>query len=275
MEDSVKKNKLEKTYNKIQLNLGIKTLFEKKFEKVKLYFDQEIIFPLSKKINNYIFDQVIRHYGADYKWNDQKSQNLDKKRKNHGYGLFHYSMIKNQKPKRILIVGSMYGYIPYMMAKACEENGIGKVDFVDASFDLKETDDKDTHYFGHGFWKKEMVKKHFSYFLDPKYINMHIMTTKEFARKFPKRKYDYICLDGDHSISGAKTDMRLFWPKLNKEGFISFHDIHLKKEFLNKEARNMDLELGYRKIWKELVKTKKYKFELSNHYSGLGFLQKI
>ena len=54
-----------------------------------------------------------------------------------------------------------------------------------------------------------------------------------------------------------------------------FHDIHLKAEFLDKEARDMDLEFGYRKIWKELVQAKKFKFELSNHYSGLGFLQKI
>ena len=37
----------------------------------------------------------------------------------------------------------------------------------------------------------------------------------------------------------------------------------------------MDLELGYKKIWQELIKTKKFKFELSNHYSGLGFLQKL
>ena len=101
------------------------------------------------------------------------------------------------------------------------------------------------------------------------------MTTKEFAKKYKKNKYDYICLDGDHSYAGATLDMKLFWPKLNKEGFVSFHDIHLEKNFLKKEARDMDLELGYKKIWQELIKTKKFKFELSNHYSGLGFLQKL
>lgn len=269
------KTKLKNIYNKIQLNLGVKTFFENKFQKTKLFFDQNLIFPLSKKINNYLFDQVIAHYGADYKWDDQKSQNINKKTKNHGYGLFHYSMIKNQKPKRVLIVGSMFGYIPYMMAKACEENGFGKIDFVDASFDLKDEDDKNTHYFGHGFWNKKTAKKHFSYLLNPKYIDMHVMTTEKFAKKYPQNNYDYICLDGDHSYKGAKLDLKLFWPRLNKEGFISFHDIHLKKEFLKKEAREMDLELGYRKIWQELIKTKKYKFELSNHYSGLGFLQKL
>jgi hypothetical protein len=275
MEDNVRKDNLKKTYDKIQLNFGIKTFFEKKTYKLKLFIDHKIIYPLYKKIEKYIFNEVINHYGADYKWNDQKSQNIDKKTSNYGYGLFHYSMIKNQKPKKVLCVGSMYGFIPYMMAKACEENGVGKVDFVDAGFDLKDSDDKETHYFGHGFWKKETAKKHFSYLLNPKYINTHIMTTKEFAKKYKKNKYDYICLDGDHSYAGATLDMKLFWPKLNKEGFVSFHDIHLEKNFLKKEARDMDLELGYKKIWQELIKTKKFKFELSNHYSGLGFLQKL
>lgn len=275
MEDDVKKSKLQKVYNTIQLHLGIKAFLEPQFQKIKLFVDQNFIFPVSKKMNDYLFDSVTKYYGADYKWDDQQSQNIDKKRKNYGYGLFHYSMIRNQKPKKALIVGSMYGYIPYMMAKACEENGFGKVDFIDAGFDIKDKTNKNTHYFGQGFWSKKTAKKHFSYLLDPKYIDIHVMTTQEFARKYPKNNYDYICLDGDHSYKGAKLDLQLFWSKLNKEGFISFHDIHLKKEFWKKEAREMALELGYRKFWQELVKTRKYKFELSNHYSGLGFLQKL
>jgi len=56
-------------------------------------------------------------------------------------------MIRNQKPKKILCVGSMYGYIPYMLAKACEENGFGHVDFIDVGFNLKDSNDKMTHYF--------------------------------------------------------------------------------------------------------------------------------
>jgi len=54
-----------------------------------------------------------------------------------------------------------------------------------------------------------------------------------------------------------------------------FHDIHLKKEFFKKEAQNVDLEFGYRVIWEELMGKHDFKFELSNHYSGLGFLQKL
>jgi len=116
-----------------------------------------------------------------------KKSELRKKTANYGYGLFHYSMIRNQKPKKILCVGSMYGYIPYMLAKACEENGFGHVDFIDVGFNLKDSNDKMTHYFGQDFWKKETIKKHFSYFLDPKFIKTYIMTTKIFAKKYPKK----------------------------------------------------------------------------------------
>lgn len=280
------KNTLKKIYNNIQLNIGIKTFFEKKLKTIQLFckekkekiiyaIDCNIIYPIYKKSEKYIFNKIIKHYGADYKWNDQKSQNLDKKTANYGYGLFHYSMIRNQKPKKILCIGSMYGYIPYMLAKACQDNEFGRVDFVDAGYNIKNTNDKKTHYFGQGFWHTKTIKKHFSYFLNSNYIKTYIMTTKVFAKKYPKNTYDYIYVDGDHSYKGAKTDLKLFWSKLNKEGFIVFHDIHLQTKFLNKEARNIGLEFGYRKIWKELIKTKKFKFELSNHYSGLGFLQKI
>jgi len=56
---------------------------------------------------------------------------------------------------------------------------------------------------------------------------------------------------------------------------LSFHDIHLQASYLDKEARNMGLEFGYQKLWKEIIKIKNFKFELSNHYSGLGFIQKL
>ena len=142
-------------YEHIKFNLGIKKYFSFKLNETKYLFNSKLAFPLYKKLENHIFNEIVDQYGADYKWNDQKSQNLDKQSSNYGYGLFHYAMVRNQKPKKILCVGSMYGYIPYMLAKACEDNGFGKVDFVDAGYNLKEKVDESVHYFGQGFWKKE------------------------------------------------------------------------------------------------------------------------
>ena len=266
----MKNNLVVNCYQKIELNLGIKKILRQQCRRTKLFIDNKIVYPIFTKINQYIYKQSIKHYGADYKWNDQKSQNLDKKTNNYGYGLFHYAMIRNQKPKNILCVGSMYGYAPYMMARACQDNNFGKVDFVDANYSLSTAKNKKNHYFGQGFWQEENCKEHFKYLLDQKFIKTHVMTTKEFAKKFPQKKFDYVCLDGDHSYKGVKTDFDLFWRKTNKEGFLCFHDIHLDANFLN-------LEFSYKKFWQELIKDKRFKnkFELSNHYSGLGFLQKI
>lgn len=265
----------KKIYDRVKLNLGIKTFFIQSKYDVKYLLNKKIIMPLHKRLENYLFKETIKHYGADYKWGDQKSQNLDKNTTNYGYGLFHHAIVRNQRPKRILCIGSMYGYIPYMLAKACEENGYGVVDFVDAGYSLKNDNDQKTHYFGQGFWNKNTIKKHFSYLLDTAYLETYIMTSEEFSKKYHKRKYDYIYLDGDHSYKGASLDIKLFWSRLNKEGFMCFHDIHLKKEFFKKEAQNVDLEFGYRVIWEELMGKHDFKFELSNHYSGLGFLQKL
>lgn len=96
------------------------------------------------------------------------------------------------------------------------------------------------------------------------------MRTKKFSKKYPKGTYDYICLDEDHSYKVIKTDFKLFWSKLNHNGYLCLHDIHLLANF-------MGLEFSYEKFCKELIVNInfRFKFELSNHYSGLGYLQKI
>jgi len=68
-----------------------------------------------------------------------------------GYGWIHYGLIRQQKPKRILCVGSRHGFIPAILAQACKDNNYGKVDFVDAGFDS----DEKGGWTGVGYWKTE------------------------------------------------------------------------------------------------------------------------
>lgn len=260
-----KLRKIWAVLDKIHLNLGIKTYFRERvlIEPNLCRIDNNILYPLYELLDRYFIRRIIYHYGADYRWGDEKSQNLSKKKFNLGYGLYHYSVIKNQKYKRILCIGSMYGFIPYMMAKACKENKKGHVDFVDANFDIK-VDKK--NYYGQGFWSTPQAKNQFEYLGVEKYVTTHLMTSKKFA-KINKEKFDYIYLDGDHSYKGAVENLKLFWPKLKKEGFVVFHDIHF-----DRILRGMLFEHG--KMFKDLSKMP-FKFELSNHYSGLGFVQKL
>lgn len=245
----------------IKLNFGIKRFIRS----IPWRIDTFILLPVWRSITQRFVSQIIRHYGADYRWGDEKSQNIEKKTNNLGYGLFHYSFIRNMKPKRILCIGSMYGYIPFMMTRACQDNTFGHVDFVDAGFDMKSSGDKHTHYFGQGFWARIDWKRHFSYLLDFSYITFYQLTSQDFAKQ-SSHQYDYIYLDGDHSYEGAVQDLRLFWKRLNKNGFLCFHDIHFKK---NLEG----VKFEFWKIWEDLAPMP-YKFEVSNNYSGLGIIQK-
>jgi Methyltransferase domain len=256
-------------YNSIHLNTGSKRLLNKYIFSYRnlCWIDECLLFPVYRLLEKYFYQRIVYHYGADYRWGDEKSQDLNKRTFNYGYGLSHYSFVRSQRPKQILCIGSMYGFIPYMLAKACMENGDGHVDFVDAGYDKNDPNDKEKHIYGQGFWKKPEAKKHFSFLLNPKYISLHVMTTQQFAKKIPKKRYDYIYLDGDHRYTGANFDFQTFWPRLNEGGFMTLHDIHF-------DTTCGGITFEQWRLWEKLVQQYPYKIELYNHYSGLGIIQK-
>lgn len=265
-------------FDYIQPGLGIKRKLRNFSILLSRYIDNGLIYKLRNALNGYIERKIISHYGADYRWSDEKSQNVDSKHSNLGYGLANYALVKNLRPKRVLAIGSMYGFVPYMLARACQENGKGVVDFVDAGFDIADDVHKDNHYFGQGFWKKVDAKQHFSLFLDPKYITTNVETLKDFLKK-NSHKYDYIHMDGDHSYAGLKRDVGLSWPRLVEGGIMAIHDIEFDYQELLRKNSNLrkeagSLEFGVSKFWEEIQKTHPSAISISNNYSGLGLLQK-
>lgn len=207
--------------------------------------------------------QLIKIYAKKDIWHQQ-----DIKTGNLGYGWIHYSLIRNLKPKRVLCIGSRYGYIPAICAIACRDNKFGVVDFVDAGFDMSDYSGAGEHWGGVGFWKKCNPKKYFGKFKIEKYINLHVMTSQEFAKKFSKNRYDYIHIDGDHSFNGVQSDYRLFWPKLNKNGFMAFHDIASPDKDGN--------VYGTRDFWQKFKKQNIKNISLEfNQDPGLGIIQKV
>lgn len=221
------------------------------------------MFKLFKKtvINNIGIKRLIKTYAKEDNWHQ-----MDISTGNLGYGWIHYALIRNLKPKKVLCIGSKYGYIPAVCATACRDNKIGMVDFVDASLDINDYTGPGEHWGGVGFWKKCNPQRYFGKFKIEKHINLHVMTSQKFAKKFAKTEYDYIYLDGDHSYEGVKSDFNLFWPKLSKNGFLSIHDI---------ASQNKDGNIyGTRDFWSELKKDKKIAFEF-NQDPGLGVIQKL
>jgi len=160
----------------IKLNWGIKRAVRKSAADTHVWIDTAVLFPLMQRIQTYLGTRLIRHYGADYRWNDEASQQVRKKTGWLGYGATYYSLVRNTRPKHILCIGSMYGFIPYIFARACADNRLGHVDFVDAGYDINGGD-KATHNFGQGFWKKPEARHQFAYLGNERYITSHIMTS--------------------------------------------------------------------------------------------------
>lgn len=180
-----------------------------------------------------------------------------------GYGWWHYCLIRQSKPKRLLCIGSRHGFIPALMATACRDNGFGHVYFVDAGFG---EDDKN-HWSGVGFWKTSLGQNIFHDYGLSRHISLYVMTTQEFKKKCRLLNFDYIYIDGNHSFSGVKFDFETFWPKLNQHGYMLFHDIAV-------EGNLPEGEYGVAKQWKK-IKSKEINFlEILDIQSGLGVLQK-
>ncbi len=180
---------------------------------------------------------------------------------NLGFGLIHASFINSLQPERVLVIGSKQGYIPAICGLACKAIKKGKVDFVDAGYGAED----DNNWGGTSFWKDNDPDEHFSIWELNKYIDTYVMTSAQYAKKFPKRKYQYIYVDGDHSYEGVKKDYRLFWPKLASGGFMVFHDIKTK-------GTHHDVEFGVWKFWNELKD--KNKIEFVDGVNALGIVQK-
>lgn len=205
-----------------------------------------------KKISRFL----IEKFSAD------DGQNINYSQYFLGFGLIHYSIIRNWKPKRILIVGSRMGFIPAIAALACLDNGIGHVDFVDAGYDKSEPA---KHWGGIGFWKNNNPYEHFSKLGISDRITTYVMTTEEFAKKYPKRRYQYVYIDGDHSYEGIRLDYSLFWPRLDRLCFMTLHDV-VPKGYLDRGL------FGVWKFWSE-IKKNKIVFPFPSD-SGLGIIQK-
>jgi hypothetical protein len=204
--------------------------------------------------------KFIEIYARDDNWH-----HLDKENGGLGYGWVHYSLIRLLRPEKVLCVGSRYGYIPAICAMACRDNKNGIVDFVDAGYDQQEPGYLQKSWGGVGFWKKCNPEKYFGKFGLDKYIRLYVMRSEEYSKKNEKAKYGYVCIDGDHSYEGVKNDFEMFWPKVEKGGFMTFHDIG------SPDAGAA--VYGIRKFWKELKNKQKTVMEFLEN-PGLGLIQK-
>lgn len=133
--------------------------------------------------------------------------------KNLGLGWLYYALVRIYRPKTVVIIGSWRGFVPIVLAHACEDNlEGGEVIFIDPSL----VDD---------FWKDpKTVREHFSGFGSAN-IRHFCMTTQEFVKTDEYKALDKIGMlfvDGMHTAEQARFDHEAFVEKLI--GPTLFHD---------------------------------------------------
>ena len=206
----------------------------------------------SGQVGKVIVDYYDGHWG----------QQVVRETGNLGFGFIHYAITAALKPERVLCIGSQKGFIPVICALSCKDNGSGHVDFVDAGYEKGHP----KAWSGMGFWKKVNPRKHFAFLGVGNWISTYVMSTEDFSKNYPKRKYDYIYIDGDHSHGGVRKDFKLLWPRLKKGGLMSFHDIVAKGYFRGR------YKFGVWKLWRQLENS--YPSIHFGAHPGLGIIQK-
>lgn len=163
-----------------------------------------------------------------------------------GFGSIHYSLVRNLRPERVLVIGSRYGYVPSMIGLALKANGVGTIDFVDANYS------DSVHGFNLAFggvenWSGEPGEK-FSSFGLGEVINLHVMRSSEFFAQCDAR-YGYIYLDGDHSYEGCKYDFEQSLKVVAAGALLVLHDVAVNQEGFGVNQLFLEIEENlYNKI---------------------------
>ena len=156
---------------------------------------------------------------------------------NLGLGWLYYGFARLIRPSRAVVIGSWRGFVPLVIAKACQDN-VERCDvhFIDPSL----ADD---------FWKDPAATQaHFRNFgLDN--VRHHLKTTQQFVNT-----PDYAALtdigllfiDGYHTAEQARIDFEAFANRLAPRAIVFFHDsMILKPSGIYGPERRYDVDVKH------------------------------
>jgi predicted O-methyltransferase YrrM len=169
---------------------------------------------------------------------------------NLGLGWLYYGLVRIERPKRVVCIGSWRGFVPIVLASALRDNGKGgRLTFIDPSL----ADD---------FWMNPQRTRDWfaSFGLDN--VEHHLSTTQDFVGSDAFHAIDPVGLlfvDGFHSEEQARFDHEAFIDKLTDDAIVLFHDsirpshtgiygadaayVHTAYRYLDELARRHDLQL--------------------------------
>jgi len=124
----------------------------------------------------------------------------------------------------VVEIGSWQGKSTYCISKGLKSGKIYAIDPFnkDAGLDFETQQNYDSKVVENSLlynFQKNMI--------DFK-VSDKIITKKGYSYDFNEEfdKIDFLFIDGDHSVEGCKLDYELYARKINKGGFIAFHDYY-------------------------------------------------
>ena len=160
-------------------------------------------------------------------------------------------LVKASRPRRIVELGSHYGFSYFAFCQAVLEAGITTECF---SIDTWQGDDH-AGFYGEDVYQA-VQKENFAY---KTFSTLIRKTFKNALEDIEDGSVDLLHIDGRHSYEDVKEDFESWQPKLSDQAIVLFHDTVVKER-----------DFGVWKLWSEIEGTRP-SFNFS-HQNGLGVL---
>ncbi|CAG0941038.1 hypothetical protein GPROT2_01207 [Gammaproteobacteria bacterium] len=139
---------------------------------------------------------------------------------NLGLGWIYYGLARLLQPARAVVIGSWRGFVPLVIARACQENRRpGRVIFIDPSL----VDD---------FWRDGTRSAEWFQGFGLANIEHHLATTQAFVRTpayAALHGVGLLFIDGYHTAEQARFDYEAFAARLAPRAIVMFHDSMLSR----------------------------------------------
>jgi len=166
---------------------------------------------------------------------------------------FAFWLIQNQKPKKIVELGSFNGFSLFCFCQGIKNSGLEGTEIY--AIDTWQGDEH-TSYYDNKIFNKVSQTASRDY---PGICNLIRSTFDNALSSFDDDSIDLLHIDGLHTYEAVKHDFESWLPKLKKNAVILFHDTNVfVKDF------------GVWKFWSEI--TQRYKGFNFLHGFGLGVL---
>jgi hypothetical protein len=139
------------------------------------------------------------------------------KPENIGFGWIYYGLVRNLEPDFVVVIGSCAGFAPFCIARALQDNGHGKVLFVDPSY----SGEGHSGWGGRNYWSNPaaVAARVASFGLTDWFEHLKMTFEEAFPivrDRVGDGKVGLIMIDGAHTYADSLRDFDLYSSLIHK-----------------------------------------------------------